>query len=225
MNEKLRIKHSLIFPILFLILIWLIKLYEYSLNLNFVYFGIYPVKISGLIGILTSPLIHGDFKHIISNSFPIFILSTGLFYFYRKFAYQIFFLIYFVSGTFVWIFAREAYHIGASGIVYGLASFIFFSGIFSKKREMMAISLAVIFVYGSMIWGIFPGLPNVSWEAHLFGFLVGIALSIIYLNKIETSDKPKDEPKIREDFYDFQEISTTYDIDFEYFFYNNDENK
>jgi len=223
MNEKLRIKHSLIFPLFFVIFMWLIKLYEYSLNLNFAFLGVFPLKFSGLIGILTAPLIHGDFKHIISNTFPIIILSIGLFYFYRKYAYQIFFLIYIFSGLLVWIFARSSFHIGASGIVYGLASFIFFSGILGKKREMIAISLVVSFLYGSMVWGVLPGQTGISWESHLFGFLIGIALSIIYLNKIKISETKPPEPEGRLYFYDFNQISITENIDFEYFYIENED--
>ncbi len=135
MKENIRLKHSLIFPILFIILIWTVKLYEISLNLKFYQLGIYPLSLKGTLGILTAPLIHADLKHLISNTFALLTLSIGLFYLYKKYAYQIFGLIYILTNILVWIFARNAFHIGASGIIYGLAAFLFFTGIFSKKKN------------------------------------------------------------------------------------------
>ena len=155
-REKIKIKHSILFPGLFLLFIWLVKLSEFILKISFSDFGIYPQKLKGLIGIVASPLIHGSFEHLISNSVPLFLLSVGLFYFYRNVAWKVFFLIYFMTGLWVWVGAREAYHIGASGLVYGLASFLFTSGLLLRNPRMTALSMLVAFLYGGMIWGIFP---------------------------------------------------------------------
>lgn len=196
--------HSLFFPSLFLLLIWMVKIVEYTLHLNFVEYGLFPLEWKGLRGILLSPLIHGSFKHLFNNSVPILVLGIALFYFYRELAYRIFFLIYLMSGLWLWFFGRQAYHIGASGLVYGLASFLFFSGIFRRYYRLMAISLLVVFLYGSLIWGVFPILEHISWEAHLMGGIAGLILAVFYKNQgpqrpkysweIEEVEEPEDEP-------------------------------
>jgi membrane associated rhomboid family serine protease len=178
--EKKRFYLSLLFPGLFLLIIWLIKIFETSLDLDFAFLGIYPLKTKGLIGILTAPLIHADYTHLFSNSSPILILGTGLFYFYNKIALKVFFLNYIITNVWIWLGARYAYHIGASGLVYSLASFLFFSGVFSKNMRQIAISLLVVFLYGSMVWGVFPIQPRVSWESHLMGAICGLVFAVYY---------------------------------------------
>ena len=150
------------------------------MELDFVSGGVMPRKLSGLPGIIFSPLIHSDWKHLIDNSIPTFILSLALFYFYREISYRIFFMIYFFGGILLWIIGREAYHIGASGIIYGLATFLFTSGVIRKVINLMAISLLVVFLYGSLVWGLLPFDYQVSWEGHLTGALVGVALAFLY---------------------------------------------
>jgi len=218
MNEKKRFKHSLLFPTFFLVIIWFVKFYEYTLNVDFSEWGIYPLSIIGLRGIIFSPLLHADFNHLISNSISLYILSVGLFYFFRKYSYQIFSLIYFITGVLVWIIARDAIHIGASGIIYGLAAFIFFSGILSKKREYIAVSLVVVLQYGSMVWGMFPTQGSISWESHLMGFITGIFLAVIYNKKINAEQNLliTQKTETQENLYDFKNISKTEDIEIEY---------
>lgn len=179
-EEKKRFIYSLVFPAFFLFLIWAVKIFEITMDLSFVEGGVYPRRISGLKGILFSPLIHGDWKHLVDNSLPIFFLSLALFYFYRDIAYQIWFLIYLISGLLLWGIGRQAYHIGASGIIYGLAAFLFISGIIRRVRSLMAISLLVVFLYGSMVWGLLPFDFEVSFEAHITGALSGMLLSVFY---------------------------------------------
>ncbi|HYW95464.1 MAG TPA: rhomboid family intramembrane serine protease, partial [Bacteroidales bacterium] len=188
MEEKKRFIHSLVFPGFFLFLIWFIKFIEFGLDTDFVALGIYPLKLKGLIGILTAPLIHANITHLFDNSIPLFFLSLALFYFYREVAYRVFFLIYFITGALVWIIGREAYHIGASGIIYGLATFLFTSGIIRRNRNLLAISLLVIFLYGSMVWGLFPYDYHISWESHLMGAITGIVLSYVYRHEGPESD-------------------------------------
>ncbi|MFC2104041.1 rhomboid family intramembrane serine protease [Bacteroidota bacterium] len=179
-EERKRFFYSLVFPLLFLIIIWMVKISEILLNLNFVFLGIFPLKAKGLIGILTAPLIHSDFEHLIANSVPILILGIGLFYFYNKVAYKVFFLSYLIANIWIWFGARQAYHIGASGLVYSFASFLFVSGVIRKNIKLMAISLLVIFLYGSMIWGVLPIQPHISWESHLMGAIAGLVLAFYY---------------------------------------------
>jgi membrane associated rhomboid family serine protease len=181
--EKRIFKFSLVIPVIFLIIIWMIKLSETILGINLTHLGIYPRNVIGLKGILTSPLIHGDFKHLIANSTSFLVLSTALFFFYRKVALRIFILNYFFSGILLWLGGRDAWHIGASGIIYGMAAFLLFSGIFRKDIRLLTISLIVIFLYGSLIWGLFPIEPKISWEGHLMGAVSGTILSLIYFKQ------------------------------------------
>jgi membrane associated rhomboid family serine protease len=180
MEEKKRFLHSLVFPTFFLVLIWVIKLSETALGGSFSHLGLLPLKASGLKGIFFAPMIHADFKHLFDNSVPLYFLSVAIFYFYRPVAYRVFFLLWFISGFIIWLTARPAYHIGASGLVYGLASFVFFSGIFRNNIHLLAISLIVVFLYGSLIWGIFPYDLRISWESHLVGGMTGFAISLFY---------------------------------------------
>ena len=201
--EKKIFRHSLVFPSLFLILFWLVFAFENILELSFVELGIHPLHIDGLKGILLSPFIHSDWSHIFANSAPFFILSLALFFFYRKLAYRIFILVYLLSGLCVWIGGREAWHIGASGIIYGLASFLFFSGIFRNDVRLLTISIIVVFLYGGMFWGMFPIKPGVSWESHLWGAASGFILSVSFRKqgpqrkRYEWEDEP-DEEEIHE---------------------------
>jgi membrane associated rhomboid family serine protease len=179
-EEKKRFIYSLVFPGFFLLMLWSVKFFEVSMELSFVKGGIYPRKLSGLRGILFSPLIHGDWKHLVDNSMPVLLLSLALFYFYRDIAYKIWALIYFMSGILLWGVGREAYHIGASGLIYGLAAFLFLSGIIRRVRSLSAISLLVVFWYGSMVWGLLPFDFEVSFEAHICGAVSGIVLAVLY---------------------------------------------
>ncbi len=188
MEEKRRFIHSLVFPGFFLFLIWFIKFIEFGLGVSFVSLGIYPLRLKGIPGIFTAPLIHANIIHLADNSIPLFFLSLALFYFYREVAYRVFFLAWFISDTLVWIVGREAYHIGASGVIYSLAAFLFTSGIIRRNRNLMAISLLVIFLYGSMVWGLFPYDYHISWESHLMGALTGVALSYVYRHEGPESD-------------------------------------
>lgn len=178
--EKKIFKHSLVFPSLFLLAFWLVFLVESTLDFEFAVYGIYPLKLEGLKGILFSPFIHSGYEHLAANSVPFFVLALALFYFYRKLAYRIFILIYLLSGLCVWLGGREAWHIGASGVIYGLASFLFFSGIFRNDVKLLTIAIIVVFLYGGMFWGIFPLKPEISWESHLWGGVSGLILSIYY---------------------------------------------
>lgn len=170
---------SIIIPGVFVFLMWLVKIAELLFGIDLSSFGIYPLAVKGLPGILFSPLIHKDFEHLFSNSIPLFFLATAVFYFYSEVAIKVFFQTYFLTGLFVWIAGREAWHIGASGLVYGLASFLFFSGIIRRYFRLIALSLLVVFLYGSMVWGMLPDFyKNVSWESHMLGFFSGIILSV-----------------------------------------------
>jgi len=179
-TEKKIFKYSLLIPVVIVGLFWLVKLTENAMDISLVEFGILPLNIEGLPGIILSPFIHSSYDHLLSNSIPFLILTFALLYFYRNLAYRILFLIYILSGICVWLGGRESWHIGASGIVYGLASFLFFSGVFRKDANLLTIGIIVIFLYGSMFWGIFPLKPEISWESHLWGAASGLMLAFYY---------------------------------------------
>ncbi|MDA3891412.1 MAG: rhomboid family intramembrane serine protease [Salinivirgaceae bacterium] len=180
MTEKRKIIHALIFPILFLLVMWLNYIVFYFSDANMGIIGIKPLQINGLQGVILSPFAHGSLKHIASNSTSFVVLALFLFYFYRLVAYRVFLLNWFISGLLLWIGGRDSVHIGASGIVYGLAFFLFFSGLLRKDKKLGAISLIVIFLYGSMFWGMLPQGGNISWEGHLFGAITGFTLAWYY---------------------------------------------
>jgi len=198
-SEKKKLLLSLAFPLLFLFLIWMVWFVEISLNLDFKNFGLFPRKVSGLQGILFSPLIHANLRHLVDNSIPLLSLMGVIFYFYPSLAFRIFFLTWLMSGIWVWFGGREAYHIGASGLIYGFAAFLFLSGVIRNYIPLLAISLLVVFLYGSLVWGIFPIKEEISWESHLLGSVAGVILAIHYRKsgpqpkKYEWEDEDEDQ--------------------------------
>lgn len=174
---------------IFVGLLSLIKYYEVSQQVSFSTYGVFPRSLDAITGILTFPLIHKDYDHLFSNAVPLFVLMGMLNYFYKDMAGKVFFFLWLIGGAWLWIGGRPSFHIGASGLVYGLASFIFFSGIWRKWRSMLAVSMIIVFLYGSMIWGIFPWFKETSWEGHLFGGLAGLLLSWLY--RKEGPQRPK----------------------------------
>jgi membrane associated rhomboid family serine protease len=172
---------SIIIPGILVSIMWLVKIVETLFETDFSGFGIFPLSYKGIPGIFLSPFIHHDYTHLINNSLPFFLLLVALFYFYSEIALKVLAGIYLITGLLVWLAGREGWHIGASGLVYGLASFLFFSGIIRKYYRLTALSLLIVFLYGSMVWGLFPGVYNdVSWESHMLGFVSGIVLSVFY---------------------------------------------
>ncbi len=190
---------AFIFPLSLILITWVLKSLEVILSIDLGFFGVKPRDISSLIGIITSPFIHGSWGHLISNTLPFFFLTFILFISYRSFAWAVFIFIFILTGLSVWLFARGGvYHIGASGVVYGLASFLFFMGVFRMEGKSIAVALSVALLYGGMVWGIFPTVPGVSWESHLFGGLVGGFVAYLFRKRelpiipLEDSDTQKD---------------------------------
>ncbi len=201
-EDEKRIIHSLVIPSILVLIMWAVRIIQTVGGYDLSFLGIYPLKWQGLPGIITTPFIHSGFSHLISNSVPLIILGSALFYFYREIAFRILVLIWIFTGFWVWIGGREAYHIGASGVVYGLAAFILVSGILRRHTGLMAMALVVVFLYGSLIWGIFPEFfpeRNISWEAHLYGLVAGVSLAFYYRKegpqrkKYEWEDEDEDE--------------------------------
>jgi membrane associated rhomboid family serine protease len=179
--ERKKLLLSMLIPFMFVALMWLVKLTEFLFNADLYFLGIYPHEVSSLTGIITSPFIHADLEHLFNNTLPIFILGTALFYFYSQVAFRVLFWLFLLTGIAVWFTGRPSWHIGASGIIYGLASFLFISGIIRRYIPLMGLSLLVVFLYGEMVWGIFPGFRmNISWESHMLGAVAGLMLAIWY---------------------------------------------
>jgi len=172
------------FPICFILILWIIFWIEVRFGFNFSKYGIYPLTLQGLRGILLSPFIHGSIEHIYHNSLPLLVLSMALFYFYRAIAWRVIFWGIIISGVLTWCIGRPSFHIGASGLIYVLVSFIFFKGVLAKHYRLIALSLGVIFLYGSMIWYVFPTEDGISWEGHLAGLLTGIAFALFFRKQI-----------------------------------------
>jgi membrane associated rhomboid family serine protease len=185
------------YPLCFVVIIWLAFWFEVRFGFDFTEYGIYPQTLNGLWGVVLSPFIHGDLQHIYHNTIPLFVLSMALFYFYRKIAWKIIFFGILISGIFTWGIGRPSYHIGASGLIYVLVSFTFFKGVFSKYYRLVALSLLVVFLYGSMIWYTLPIDENISWEGHLSGLVTGLLFAFFFRSQIV---KPKKYAWEQDDF-------------------------
>jgi membrane associated rhomboid family serine protease len=184
MNDHQHFKFSpsvWIVPTFLLLLLWTVFYIEDNFNINLAVHGILPRTLSGLQGVFFSPFLHGDFSHIANNSIPLFILTTALIYFYREVSLKVLLYGILLSGFLTWVIGRNSYHIGASGLIYVLVSFIFFKGLMTKYYRLMALSMMVVMLYGGMIWYVFPEVDNkISWEGHLAGLITGFVFAILF---------------------------------------------
>lgn len=187
--QKKRIWLATIPALVMCALIWLIFLIDFSqvLRFNFSLLGIYPRQWIGLSGVVFSPFVHGSFSHLISNTVPLLILITLLFYFYNQIAFKSLVYLWLLSGFLTWIIGRNSYHVGASGLIFALVFFLFFSGLFRKYIPLVAVSMVVAFAYGSTVWSIFPITEyidvSLSWEGHLSGAIAGFIVALIFRNQ------------------------------------------
>lgn len=172
------------YPVLFVLIIWFVFWFEVRFGYRFSKFGIYPQTLSGLRGIGLSPFIHGDLQHLYHNTIPLFVLSAALFYFYKPIAWRVILWGILSSGTLTWLIGRPSYHIGASSLIYVLMSFTFFKGVFAKHYRLIALSLLVVFLYGSMVWYTLPIEKGISWEGHLSGGIAGLIFAIFFKRQV-----------------------------------------
>ena len=179
-TDRMRLTYALWFTMVFLVSIWGVFILNETLELGWRKHGIHPRKWDGLRGILTYPFLHGDWGHLWNNTMSFFTLNGFLFYFYRSIALRVWVWLFFVSGLMLWGLAVDGNHIGASGLIYGLAAFLFTSGVIRNNRLLLRVSLAVAFLYGGIVWWMLPIDDHVSWEGHLSGAIVGTALAILY---------------------------------------------
>lgn len=186
-----RVSYSLRPALIFTLLIWIVFLFEWVLGARWSYLGVLPRHEDGLWGILFSPMLHGDWGHLLSNTPPLFALTFLLFFFYRRIAWSAFGLVYLLSGVGLWLFGREVYHIGASGVIYGLVALLAWNGIFRRNVKSIAIALVVVVYYGGMFAGILPGETGVSWDGHLLGALAGILTAWVFRGSIERDEEKR----------------------------------
>ena len=196
MPAATRFRRATIAVLAFVALLWGIEALDRGLGLQLHHLGIYPREPAGLWGILYAPLIHGSWGHLLSNSFGLLILGVALLYGYPRAAVPLLLFVYLCSGAGVWLFARSSFHFGASGLTHGVMFFIFTSGILRRDRLSIALSMIVFFIYGGMIWSIFPQEPGISYESHFFGALSGLLAAFLFRDR---------EPPVPEKKYDWED--------------------
>ena len=181
-QERRKFFGSLVIPLIIVALMWLVKVVEVSLGVDLGRYGVAPHTLRGLVGVFTLPFLHGSWEHLLSNTVPILVLGTALYYCYPSLANRVLLITYLASGLLTWCIGNPAStHIGASAIVYGLNLFLIFSGFIRGNRLLIVISLIMVFLYGSFIWGMIPSLAipqNISWEGHLSGAIIGVLLAV-----------------------------------------------
>lgn len=200
-EDKDKIIYSLIVSSIFIIILWIIKLAEEVTGISLSNLGVYPRQPEGLKGIIFSPFIHSDFSHLISNSTTLFVSMFVLLYFYRDSAYKVLIIVWLVSGLSVWWVGRESFHIGASGVIYGLISFLFFSGLLRKDKRAIALSLLMVFLYGGLVWGVLPIKEEISFESHLFGAIVGFVCALLFRKSDPPMKYEWETEENEEDYY------------------------
>lgn len=169
----------IIYPLLFVLFMWSVYWVEIKFGLDFTSWGVRPRTTLGLRGVVFSPFIHSGLEHLLHNTVPILVLSTALFYFYNNIAWKSLIWLVLLSGLGTWLIGRPSYHIGMSGVIYALVAFLFFKGVVAKHYRLIALSLLVVFLYGSLIWGTLPLDAKISWEGHLSGFISGGVLGLV----------------------------------------------
>ncbi len=195
-NQKFRF---LILPGAFVVLIWMIFGIDWLFQLDLSRFAVQPRTYSGLVGVLTFPLLHGDLEHIAANTTSVFVLLVAVRYIFPQIFLQVFAVTYLFPGLITWFIGRPAYHLGASGMIYALAAFMFISGVIRVNRYLLAISLLVVFLYGSLFWGLLPLEQGISWEGHLGGALTGFFLALWFRKEEPTPEVQEHEPEWDED--------------------------
>jgi membrane associated rhomboid family serine protease len=197
----------------FVVLLWLIHLMNWAADLDPWPFGVRPREWSGVLGIVTAPLVHSDFAHLLANSLPLATVGAAMLFLYPRSSLRVLPAVYLGPGVLVWVFGRGSVHLGASGIVYGLVSYVFVAGLLRRDRRAIAASLLVTFMYGSLAWGVLPIAPGVSWETHLSAAVIGVSLALA-LRKLDIPPRKR---------YAWEEDKTAQDDDEELFVADNED--
>lgn len=205
-NEIRKIAFAAVIPMFLLFILYTLKVLETGMDWDFTRLGVYPMEKRGVFGIFAHPLVHSGFKHLLANTMPLFFLTWCLFYFYRHIAPYIFFSIWIGCGMLTFLIGKPGWHIGASGIIYGLAFFLFFSGILRRHVPLIAIALLVTFLYGGLVWNMFPQFvqTNISWEGHISGAIAGTLSAIGFIRHGPQRPEPlvdeeEEEEEIKEE--------------------------
>lgn len=208
-DDRKRLRHAFRLVIAFAGLLWIVKALDTVFQLNLAHYGVYPHRTDGLIGIVMGPLIHGSWSHLFANTLPVIVLGTALFYGYPRSATRVLAAVWLGSGLGVWLFARDAYHIGASGLSFGVMFFLLVVGVLRWDKRAIVLSMIVFFLYGGMLWGIFPLEPGISFESHLFGAVTGVVLAVVLKNRDPPAGEKRysweDETVKDEDWKDFED--------------------
>lgn len=205
--EKKKLLNSFYVPIALIIVMYALMWIQWYFSISLTFLGVHPLHKDGLIGIFTSVFIHGSWGHLLGNTIPFFIFASGLYYFYPKISNKILIGLWLTSGLYLWLFARDNWHIGASGLVYSLAFFHIVISIIQREMRLTAFSMLIIFLYGSMLWGFFPEFfpkENISWQGHLMGAIVGVIFALFFYKQAPTSEEfftDEDENDDEEDPY------------------------
>ena len=213
-EERNRLLRSFIVPVAFMAICWIVKGIEEAYRLDFSFLGIKPLQIDGIPGIFLFHFLHGSWSHLLANTLPIIVLGACLYYFYRPIATKIWLLLMFSTGLLTWCGARGGVHIGASALIYGLAFFLMLSGFIRRNRSLVIVSFLVIFLYGSLVWGLYPKYAienHISWEGHLAGFVMGIILAIFYRKEgpqqeIDNDDDDSDDSESSDDSDNYWDV-------------------
>lgn len=204
-QEKKHLFYSAFVPACVVVAMWLTYIVDISFQLNLSRYGTMARSIERLAGIVTMPLLHGNWEHLLSNTIPVLVLGTALYYFYGTIANRVMWLTWLLSGFLTWCIADEGLHVGASALIYGLNLFLIVSGLIRGNNRLLAISFIMIFLYGSFMWGVFPSFTEplqISWQGHLAGLLTGSMLAFFYR---------KDGPQKEEHHWDEDEDDDTDD--------------
>lgn len=204
--------HASIIPLFFLLVCWSVFAIEHFVNISLGDYGLVPRSFKHIYGIFTMPFLHANISHIIGNTVSFLVLGTMVFYFYDYKAPEVFMFSYIGSGLLTWLIARGGVHVGASAMIYAFAAYLFTVGVRSRNKQSMAISLIVVFLYGSLVWGLYPQNTGISWEGHLAGAISGVILAFIFPDdKVEVYDIEDDD--------DF-DVDTTAgeDVEIEYYY-------
>ena len=188
--KKLSLKNSILITAFTVGIIWCIKSSEFIFHIDLSWLGVYPQTMHGLLGILTAPLIHGSLEHIFNNTLPMLILGTLLLYGYPKSRWRVLATIWLLSGVGVWLFGRESYHIGASGLTHGVFFYLLVVSMFRRDKRSVAIMMTAFFLYGGMTMTIFPREEGISFEYHFFGAVAG-AFSAVLWHSLDPKPKMK----------------------------------
>ncbi|MFT6776613.1 MAG: membrane associated rhomboid family serine protease [Paraglaciecola sp.] len=204
MKQNKRLSQSILFSIFAITILWCLKSAEILFGLNLSFMGLVPLNAAGTLGIVTAPLVHGSLEHIFNNTFAILILASVLYYGYPKSWWKVLTLVWILSGVGVWLFARQANHIGASGVTHGLFFFLFVASVFRRDKSSVAIMMIAFLLYGGMTLTIFPREEGISFEYHFFGALAGVIAALIWRDS---------DPKPVEKRYEWENNNAQDDID------------